>query len=99
MSATPKLALASAFLVSSSALWQAFADQTMPVEVAVTRFAVVLVVSWVALALVTELAFPAPDLARLREAGRQGSPEGGAAHQVAEPVGQGGGETAEDHLP
>jgi len=53
-----KLAFASATVVSSSALWQAFGEETMPVETAVTRFVIVLVVSWIALSFVAELVFP-----------------------------------------
>lgn len=62
-----KLAVAGATVVSSSALWQAFGEGTMPIETAATRFGIVLVVSWIALTLVAELVLPeqaaTPDLA------------------------------------
>ena len=53
----PKLAFVSATLVTSSALWQAY-EGTMPLETAATRFAIALVVSWIALSIVAELVFP-----------------------------------------
>jgi hypothetical protein len=52
-----RLAFLSAGLVSSSALYQAFGTGSMPVSTAMTRFGVVLVISWIALSVVAELAF------------------------------------------
>jgi len=53
--------LAGAGVLSSPALWRAFVEGTAPVEVALTRYLVSLVVCWALLALVVALVGPAPE--------------------------------------
>lgn len=52
--------LSAATVVASPALWSTFVDQSMPLDVALTRFLIALPVSWLLISLVAELAFPAP---------------------------------------
>jgi hypothetical protein len=52
--------LGAATLVSSPALWLALVDRTLPLDVALTRYLVALVLSWAALSLVATWAFPDP---------------------------------------
>lgn len=47
-----------ATLVSSPALWLALVDRTLPLDVALTRYLVALVLCWAALSLVATWAFP-----------------------------------------
>lgn len=53
--------LAGAGVLSSPALWRAFVEGTAPVDVALTRYLVSLVVCWALLALVVALVGPAPE--------------------------------------
>jgi hypothetical protein len=53
-----------ATVVSSPALWQALVDRTLPLDVALTRYLVALVLCWAALSLVATWAFPDPALAK-----------------------------------
>ena len=52
--------LLGAALASSPALYQGFVTQTVPVELAATRFAVALVIAWVAMSAVAMLIGEAP---------------------------------------
>ncbi|HET7690378.1 MAG TPA: hypothetical protein VFK41_08365 [Nocardioidaceae bacterium] len=74
-----KLAIGGATLVSSSALWQAY-QGSMPIETAATRFAIVLVVSWIALSVVAELVFPAQSSVPNRSASPATPHHPGIAH-------------------
>lgn len=60
MSPTSGVVLAAAAVVSSPALWLALVEGTMPVDVALTRYLLAVVVCWAALSLVTALAWPTP---------------------------------------
>lgn len=50
--------IGAATLVSSPALWLALVDRTLPLDVALTRYLVALVLCWAALSLVATWAFP-----------------------------------------
>ncbi|MFL6060411.1 MAG: hypothetical protein ACJ72E_04195 [Marmoricola sp.] len=52
--------LTGATIVASPALWAGLVDQTMPLDVALTRYLIAVVISWVVLSIVAELAFPTP---------------------------------------
>ena len=52
--------LGAATVVSSPALWLGLVDRTLPLDVALTRYLVAVVVCWAALSLVATWAFPAP---------------------------------------
>lgn len=52
--------LGSATVVASPALWSAFVDGTMPLDVALTRYLISVAVSWLLISLVAEMAFPNP---------------------------------------
>lgn len=60
MSVSPLSArvLIAATVVSSPALWLELVDRTLPLDVALTRYLVALVLSWVGLSVVTTWAFP-----------------------------------------
>lgn len=55
--------LSGAAVVASPALWSTV-NGTMPLDVAITRYLVALVICWVLISLVAELAFPAPGSVR-----------------------------------
>ena len=55
-----------ATLVSSPALWSALVDGTLPLDVALTRYLIALVLCWAALSLVATWAFPDPTAAPQR---------------------------------
>ena len=57
--------LGAATLVSSPALWLGLVDQTLPIDVALTRYLVALVLCWAALSLVATWAFPDPGSAQV----------------------------------
>jgi hypothetical protein len=57
--------LGAATLVSSPALWLGLVDQTLPIDVALTRYLVALALCWAALSLVATWAFPDPGSARV----------------------------------
>jgi hypothetical protein len=57
--------LGAATLVSSPALWLGLVDQTLPIDVALTRYLVALVLCWAALSLVATWAFPDPGPAKV----------------------------------
>jgi hypothetical protein len=52
--------LGAATLVSSPALWLGLVDRTLPLDVALTRYLVALVLCWAAMSLVAAWAFPEP---------------------------------------
>lgn len=52
--------IGAATVVASPALWLSMVDGTLPFDVALGRFVVALVASWVAISLVVEFALPAP---------------------------------------
>lgn len=58
--------LGAATLVSSPALWLGLVDRTLPLDVALTRYLVAVVLCWAALSLVASWAFPAPGSVKLR---------------------------------
>lgn len=52
--------IGAATIVSSPALWLALVDRTLPLDVALTRYLVALLLCWAALSLVATWAFPDP---------------------------------------
>lgn len=58
--------LAAAAVVASPALWGSLVEQTMPLDVGLTRYLVAVAASWLVLSVVVELAFPAPGAVRVR---------------------------------
>jgi hypothetical protein len=65
--------IGAATLVSSPALWQALVDRTLPLDVALTRYLIALVLCWAALSLVGAWAFPDPRAPRTPEPPAQAS--------------------------
>jgi hypothetical protein len=59
--------IGAATLVSSPALWLALVDRTLPLDVALTRYLIALVLCWAALSLVGTWAFPDPRTPRTPE--------------------------------
>ena len=68
MSPLSPAVLTAATVVSSPALWSALVDQTMPLDVALTRYLVAVLICWAVIGVVAEFAFPAPGSVRSREA-------------------------------
>ena len=58
--------LGAATLVSSPALWLGLVDRTLPLDVALTRYLIAVVLCWAALSLVAAWAFPAPGSVKVR---------------------------------
>lgn len=58
--------LASATLVSSPALWLALVDRTLPLDVALTRYLIAVVLCWAAISLVATWAFPERGAVKVR---------------------------------
>lgn len=52
--------LAAATLVSAPALWLGLVDQTLPIDVALTRYLIAVGLCWAAISLVATWAFPDP---------------------------------------
>ncbi len=52
--------LIAAAVVASPALKASLVDQTMPLDVGLTRYLIAVVICWVLISVVAELAFPAP---------------------------------------
>lgn len=52
--------LVGAAVVASPALWSSLVDGALPLDVALTRYLIAVVICWVLISLVAELAFPAP---------------------------------------
>lgn len=69
--------LGGATLVASPALWSSLVDGTMPLDVALTRYLVAVLICWVVLSVVAEFAFPAPGAVNLQpaEAGTEAETE------------------------
>ncbi len=67
MSPLSTTVLGGAALLASPALYQSLVGGTLPLDVALTRFLVALVVCWLALTLLTEFVFPQPDSVRESE--------------------------------
>lgn len=61
--------LGAATLVSSPALWLGLVDRTLPLDVALTRYLIALVLCWAALSLVASWALPDPGSATGPHAG------------------------------
>lgn len=60
MSPLSRGVLGAATLVSSPALWLGLVDRTLPLDVALTRYLIALVLCWAALSVVAAWAFPNP---------------------------------------
>ena len=71
--------LGAATLVSSPALWLALVDRTLPLDVALTRYLVAVVLCWAALSLVAAWAFPDPRAVPVRRDPAEADPPGEAA--------------------
>ena len=71
--------LASATLVSSPALWLALVDRTLPLDVALTRYLVAVVLCWAAISVVATWAFPERDAVKVRTERAGTGPSGEAA--------------------
>jgi len=52
--------LFAAAVVASPALWLSLVEQTMPIDVALTRYFIVLGIAWVALSVLVDLVTPGP---------------------------------------
>ncbi len=52
--------LFAAALVASPALWLSLVEQTMPIDVALTRYFIVLAIAWVALSILADFVTPTP---------------------------------------
>ena len=55
--------LLAAAVVASPALWLSLVEQTMPIDVALTRYFIVLGIAWVAISLLADLVTPGPNVA------------------------------------
>jgi hypothetical protein len=71
--------IGAATLVSSPALWLALVDRTLPLDVALTRYLVALVLCWAALSLVATWAFPDAHSLRLQREAAEREQAGDAA--------------------
>jgi hypothetical protein len=60
MSPLSPAVLTGATVVASPALWACLVDQTMPLDVALTRYLIAFAICWALISLVADLAFPAP---------------------------------------
>lgn len=58
-------------IVASPALKASLIDQTMPLDVGLTRYLIALVICWVLISVVAELAFPAPGSVKPKPDGEQ----------------------------
>lgn len=58
--------VAAATLVSSPALWLALVDRTLPLDVALTRYLVAVVLCWAAISVVATWAFPEAGTVKVR---------------------------------
>lgn len=59
--------LGAATVVSSPALWLGLVDRTLPLDVALTRYLVALVLCWAALSVVATWAFPDPGTVKAQQ--------------------------------
>lgn len=60
-------------VVASPALKASLIDQTMPLDVGLTRYLIALAICWVLISVVAELAFPAPGSVKPKPEGEQAS--------------------------
>jgi hypothetical protein len=67
--------LGAATLVSSPALWLGLVDRTLPLDVALTRYLVALVLCWAALSVVAVWAFPEPGSVKVEPRSDTGADE------------------------
>lgn len=67
MSPFSGMVIGAATLVASPALWLSMVDGSLPLDVALGRFVIALVASWVAISLVVEFALPTPGTAPTSE--------------------------------
>ena len=74
--------IGAATVVSSPALWLGLVDRTLPLDVALTRYLIALVVCWAAMSVVATWAFPDPGSVMAPQA-TNGTPEP-VAHEVDE---------------
>lgn len=74
--------LGAATLVSSPALWLGLVDRSLPLDVALTRYLVAVVICWAALSVVATWAFPEPGSIRTDSPG----PEAGSEPSTTEPA-------------
>jgi hypothetical protein len=56
--------LTGATVVASPALWDGLVDQTMPLDVALTRYLIAVVICWALISVVAEFALPGPGAAK-----------------------------------
>lgn len=56
--------LTAATVVSSPALWSALVTGTLPLDVALTRYLIAVLICWAVLSVIAEFAFPAPGSVR-----------------------------------
>jgi hypothetical protein len=75
--------LTGATLVASPALWSALVDQTMPLDVALTRYLVAVLICWVILSVVAEFAFPEPGAVKPQPVEATAEEPGQAAEDAA----------------
>jgi hypothetical protein len=78
--------LGAATLVSSPALWLGLVDRSLPLDVALTRYLVALVLCWAALSVVATWAFPDPRSIKADSHGPEATPES-SRNEPAEPSG------------
>lgn len=67
--------LGAATLVASPALWLGLVDRSLPLDVALTRYLVALVLCWAALSVVATWAFPEPGSIRTDPPGPEAATE------------------------
>lgn len=67
--------LGAATLVSSPALWLGLVDRSLPLDVALTRYLIALVLCWAALSVVATWAFPQPGSIKTDPPGSEAAPE------------------------
>jgi hypothetical protein len=67
--------LGAATLVSSPALWLGLVDRTLPLDVALSRYLVALVLCWAALSVVATWAFPDPGASKAQRPPAEDSAE------------------------
>ena len=65
--------LFAAAVVASPALWLSLVEQTMPIDVALTRYFIVLGIAWVALSVLVDLVTPGPTV-RIEEPAEDSEP-------------------------
>lgn len=66
--------LGAATLVSAPALWLGLVEGSLPLDVALTRYLVAVVLCWAALSVVAAWAFPAPGTVKVEVGAREEAP-------------------------